>query len=834
MRLLYDRNKAAIIYKDREYSYKELLTGIKYYSTLLDIKKDSKVVVYVENRPEIIQSFFSIWEKQGIAIVLDAGYTPEQLLYVFNDAEPEYIYVTNKNYKNAVAAKEMYGKSLEVINIDDIAVPKEFQPDNYELNVDNVEDTAVILYTSGTTGNPKGVMLSYKNLLSNVNAIKAINLVDETDRVLAILPYHHVFPLNINLLMTMYFGTLVVILDELSSEALRHALREYKISVIIGVPRVWEMLHKAIMNKINSSWITKKIFKICQSINSKALSRLVFKKVYNELGGSLRVMASGGAKLDPEVSRDYLTLGLPMIEGYGLTETSPIIVFNKPTNVKAGTVGEIIPDVEVKIAEDGEILVKGANVMKGYYNNPTATKEVIDENGFFHTGDLGKFDGDHLVIVGRKKEMIVLSNGKNINPADIENEIMKGTDLIKEIAVMEYNNHLMAVVYPDFDLIKHRNITNIKESLKWEIIDKYNVTAPKYRKILEVKIVKNELPKTKLGKVRRFMLNDFLKGEVVEEGAEGTVENQQSKKEIEVPEELKEIYTTLKENIERNYDAQVTPDAHLELDLGLDSLDIVEILSFVESSYGVKIKEEEFTNIKNVLTLAEFIKNHGGTFSNVEIDWKSILNERIDIDLPKSAWVGKLIRIITMPIFSIYFSLKKESQDKISNEPAIYVGNHQSFLDALMFNQAIPMKMMNDTYYIATVVHFDTPLRRYLADRGNILIVDINKNLKETLQVSAEVLREGKNLVIFPEGARTRDGELQEFKKTFAILSKELNVPVVPFGIKGAYKAMPYGSKFPSMYPIKIKFFDKIYPENLTIEEIVEKSKEEIQSWLMR
>ena len=518
MRLLYDRNKAAIIYKDREYSYKELLTGIKYYSTLLDIKKDSKVVVYVENRPEIIQSFFSIWEKQGIAIVLDAGYTPEQLLYVFNDAEPEYIYVTNKNYKNAVAAKEMYGKSLEVINIDDIAVPKEFQPDNYELNVDNVEDTAVILYTSGTTGNPKGVMLSYKNLLSNVNAIKAINLVDETDRVLAILPYHHVFPLNINLLMTMYFGTLVVILDELSSEALRHALREYKISVIIGVPRVWEMLHKAIMNKINSSWITKKIFKICQSINSKALSRLVFKKVYNELGGSLRVMASGGAKLDPEVSRDYLTLGLPMIEGYGLTETSPIIAFNKPTNVKAGTVGEIIPDVEVKIAEDGEILVKGANVMKGYYNNPTATKEVIDENGFFHTGDLGKFDGDHLVIVGRKKEMIVLSNGKNINPADIENEIMKGTDLIKEIAVMEYNNHLMAVVYPDFDLIKHRNITNIKESLKWEIIDKYNVTAPKYRKILEVKIVKNELPKTKLGKVRRFMLNDFLKGEVVEEG----------------------------------------------------------------------------------------------------------------------------------------------------------------------------------------------------------------------------------------------------------------------------------------------------------------------------
>lgn len=217
MNFLHDRGKAAIIYKDREYSYKELITGIKYYSTLLKIKKDDKVVVYVENRPEIIEALFSIWDSKGIGVVLDAGYTAEQLLYVFEDAEPQYIYVTNKNYKNAIEAKEKYGKEIEVINIDEIVVPENFIPDNYEVNIDNTEDVALLLYTSGTTGSPKGVMLTYANLLSNINAIKAIELVDETDRILAILPYHHIFPLNINLLMTMYFGTLVVILDEMSS-----------------------------------------------------------------------------------------------------------------------------------------------------------------------------------------------------------------------------------------------------------------------------------------------------------------------------------------------------------------------------------------------------------------------------------------------------------------------------------------------------------------------------------------------------------------------------------------------------------------------------------------
>ncbi|MGY0394454.1 AMP-binding protein [Fusobacterium sp. SYSU M8A802] len=827
MKFIYDRNKTAVIFGEKEYSYRDIIRRIKYYSTMLNVT-EGRVVVTMENRPEMICSIFAVWDRDNTAVVLDSGYTGEQFAYAFSDSEPSYIFTSKKIYERVKEGVELSNREIEIITVDDIVVPEDFEPNSYEVDIADMEKIALLLYTSGTTGNPKGVMLTFNNIESNIKAVREIELVNDKDRVLAILPYHHILPLNLTMLMPMYFGTFLVILEELSSEALKTALKKHKISVIIGVPRVWEMLHKAIMGKINKSYVINKLFNLCKKVDSLALSKKVFKKVSDELGGSMRVLVSGGAKLDADISANFKALGLPIIEGYGLTETSPIIAFNRPNNNVIGSVGQLIPDIEVKIAEDEEILVKGANVMKGYYKNPKATSEAIDSDGWFHTGDLGKFEKDSLFIIGRKKEMIVLSNGKNINPGDIESSILKETDLVKEIAIMEYNNHLMAVVYPDFDLIKQRKIANIKETLKWEIIDKYNVTAPKYRKILEVKVVKEELPKTKLGKIRRFMLKDFLN-----KADENVKENKEIKKEsATIPEDISLQYGKLKKYIEESFNVEVEPQFHLELDLGLDSLDIVEILSFIESSFGVKINEEEFSNLKNILDIAKFIKEQGGEFHEENIDWKSILNQDIDLELPSSSFMTRFTKLILKPIFALYFRLRKLDTEKIGEAPSIYVGNHQSFLDALIFNQAMPNKKLKDTYFIAVATHFDTPMRRYLADKGNIIIIDINKNLKETLQISAKVLREGKNLVIFPEGARTRDGELQEFKKTFAILSKELNIPVIPFGIRGAYESMPYGSKMPKSSPIDIKFFDEIEPEELTVDEIVNDARKDINDWL--
>ncbi|MGL5124043.1 MAG: AMP-binding protein [Fusobacteriaceae bacterium] len=827
MNFLYNRDKIAVIYNDIEYSYKELINASKYYGSLLNISKDDRVVIFIENRPEFIYSIFGIWDKKGISVTLDATSDAEQIAYVLKDATPTHIITSQLNYDVALAAKKLSGSKIKIINVDNETIPKNFVSANSVIEGLEQEKTIAILYTSGTTGLPKGVMISFKNIMANLLALREINLVSEKDRVLGMLPFHHVLPLVGTIMLPLYFGGTLIILKELSSEAIKSTLAKYKITFVIGVPRVWEMFHKGIMGKINSSKLVERLFKICEKINNKNLNKIVFKKVQEAFGGNINILVSGGAKLDSQITKDFTTLGFTMMEGYGLTETSPIVSFNRVGSIKAGTVGTPIPRVEIKIADDGELLVRGENVMQGYYNNPKATSDVIDKEGWFYTGDLATYDGQYITITGRKKEMIVLSNGKNINPVDIEIELMRGSDLIKEVAVVEHNNHLLGLIYPDFDLAKERGVVNIKEELKWQIIDKYNVTAPKYRKILETKIVSLELPKTKLGKLQRFKLAELI----------GVIKPEEKRKEEKT---LKSDYIETKEYIKlREYlkkihtEANINPDSHMEIDIGMDSLDNVELLSYIEATFSVKMSEEDLSRIKRVREIADFIKEKGGEFKEGDIDWKKILDSPTNHPMPNSNCVGKILNLLFIkPFFSLYIKLNKTGEEKIPNESVIFVGNHQSMLDGFAFSQILSSKIKHKTYYLGISDHFNSKIKSYIANNSNIILVDMNKSIKETLKVIAKALNSGHNVVIFPEGARTRDGELQEFKKTFAIIAKELNIPVTVFGIKGAYSLMPFGKTKPSRGEMSVEILETIYPQKLTVEEIVKRSKNKIVEYL--
>ena len=818
MNFVKDYNKTAIIYDGNKISYREVIEKSKIFSKKVNIGVQDKVIIFMENRPELLYSFLGIWDRRGTCVCLDASFSGEELVYYLNDSDAKYIYTSKNNLEATKSAIALSGKEIEIVVVDEIEC-NSIEIDEYVLKAPEREDIALMLYTSGTTGNPKGVMLKFDNILVNIEGIDKYKMFLQEDIVLALLPMHHIFPLLGAGVVPLSEGATIIFLKELSSQAMLTAMQEHKVTMMIGVPRLWEMLHKKIMEKINSSKITKSVFKLAEKIDSISIRKRIFKKVHEGFGGGIRFFVSGGSKLDPQISKDFLTLGIQICEGYGMTETAPMIAFTPINEIVPGSAGKILPGVEVKISDDGEILAKGRNVMAGYYKRPEATAETIDKDGWIHTGDLGEMKDGYLYVTGRKKEMIVLSNGKNINPVEIEQWVMANTNLIQEIAIAEVDSVLTAIVYPNFQKIVDEKISNIKETLKWGVIDKYNRKAPNYRKILDIRIVQEELPKTKLGKIRRFMLNSII--------------NKKEEENITIEEPNYVEYKELKTYLEKIKNKKITPMAHLELELGLDSLDMVELLTYLETNYGIKSEESIIVNNATVEKLAFYIKENRGTGNFEELNWKEYLNKAGKINLPASSIAIHIIKAILWLPLTIYVRVKKYGVENIPNDrPVIFAGNHQSFLDAFVFGYATPFKNLMNSYSLAKIKHFNKGHMKFLANHSNVILVDINKNLGEVLQTMAKVLKDGKNIVIFPEGARSRDGKMLEFKKSFAILAKELNVDILPFGIKGAYEAFPSNSKFPKPAKVEIKFFPPISPKDKSYDEIVDETREVLVNWV--
>ncbi len=804
-------NQARLVYKNRHINSKEIQENIDYFSTF--IKENSKVSIFSKNRPEWIYAFFATWKKGGINIPIDFMSSAEEVSYILSDSKSDFVFTSEENLKTLKKALENLDYRPEIIVFEYM---KEGRYDSKEVDKER-DDIAVILYTSGTTGKPKGVMLSYENLLSNIEGLDDRKIATSKDSTMAILPFHHSYPLMVSMLYPLHIGAKIAFIETLSSSEILNTLKKEKISVLIGVPRLYELFHRKIFEKINENPFAKLLFKFVKKINNQRISRKIFKKVHDEFGGNIKFFVSGGAKLDIDIAKDLWALGFKIIEGYGLTETSPIVSFNPKERIKLGSVGTPIKGVEIKI-EDGEVLVKGKNVFKGYLNKPEKTKEVF-KNGWFLTGDLGYIDEErYLFITGRKKEIIVLPNGKNINPEEVENRIKKISDIVKEVAVVSKNNQLFLIVYPDFEKVREKGIVNIEETIKWQVVDKYNLTVPHYEKIYGFKIVKRELPKTRLGKIKRFMLDEFLK------------EEEKEKKIIKEPEFAE--YKVIKEYLEKVVKRKVYPDDHIEIDLGLDSLEKIEFLAFLEDSFGIDISEEELAKYQTVLDIANLVKERKKKVEVEEVNWKKVLEKEIKVDISETGIPLMILKYILKPLFKLYFRLDVKGTENIKEKNAIFISNHQSFLDGFLIISTLPNTVLKNIYFLAEESFFDSNFKKFIGKIFHVIPVNINRNLKETLQKTAFILKNGKSVLIFPEGARTRDGNLLEFKKAFAILSKELNKPVQPIVIKGAFESFPIGSVFPKPKKITVEYLEPVYPDSKDVDKIVNLSRKIIEKKL--
>jgi long-chain acyl-CoA synthetase len=828
---LKDQHKTAMIHDDTLISYRELIDRVKALASVLDIRRGDRAALFFENSPLWVYAFYSVWLKKAINVPIDYSLKPQELAAILNDAEARVVLCTAKECMVVEQTLPLLKKTPRIVYVDELPLDKKYRVGSGDLELERqtLDLTAVIMYTSGTTGAAKGVMLSYQNLLASIEGVYRLRMLTEEDTIIALLPFYHIFPLQGSVLAALYVGATIVFIGSLKKEEIFRVLQKYTITLFLGVPRLYRLFHDGIMEKVRSNPLAYLLFLLARAVRNIHFSRRLFRKIHEAFGGHIHSYLVGGARLDPDMAKNLWALGFRLVEGYGTTETAPLIAFNPGHKIKLGSVGLPMHGTQVKI-EDGEVVVKGKNVMKGYYKKPKETAAVI-KNGWFHTGDLGYFDKDgYLYLTGRKDEMIVLSSGKNINPEEVEDKLKGLSPLIREVGVVAVQDRLMAVVYPNLELRAAENLHAFLQKIKTAIIDTYNRMTAEYKKIMKVFFTEEELPKTRLGKLRRFLLHTVLKDSkehIMDQRADDSPE-----------------YVSLKRFIKRIKNQEISPDMHLELDLGLDSLDKVMLLGHIEKSFGIILSYQELMRYSTVQKLVEVLKTgpdnkrykgrksktnlkRGAAAKQVQngmhgIEWKHILT---DTSVPFSQRRAFIFRAVPLASFILkyYFHFEYRGLEHLRQGPFIIAANHQSYLDVLMLAVSLPRSILYNTFFWVKASRYVSRITELLSGRRNIILLNKRRGLKQALTQTGSILRSGKNLAIFPEGIRTRDGNMLPFKKAFAIVSKELNVPIIPAHIDGAYQALPYKKAFPLRKKITLQYCKPIYPQHFTYQEIKEK-----------
>lgn len=531
----------------KKVTYKEFCYEINSLGTaLIEMGlKGKRIAVIGENRYEWELSYLAVVTGTGTIVPLDKALPENEIESLIIRSEVEAIIYSEKydecmakiqkqgntklkyfismdlekNDFNKYSLKEITKKGKELLD----GGNKEF----LEAKINN-EEMSIMLFTSGTTNQSKAVMLSHKNICTNVKDIRNVFELDETDRLLSFLPLHHTFECTVGFLYPLSIGGCIIF-----SKGVRHIadeLKNFKITAMICVPVVFEKMYDKLMKTIEDKGkmpTVKKGIKLSNCLLKVGIDirKKLFKEIHDNLGGCLRVMVAGGAALSPEKEKGFWDLGFNVLQGYGLTETSPVIAAELTKQKRLGSIGKKFPSVEVKIDNPdksgvGELLAKGDSVMIGYYNNEEANEEVFTEDGWFRTGDLARIDKNgYLYISGRKKFVIVLKNGKNIYPEEIES-LLEKSELVKECMVFgmparDGDVTLSVKICYDKDYVKKQfgdiTIDDLKEKI-WNWVKEVNKTMPKYKYVKKLILTDEELVKTTTLKIKRNVeMNKIMK-----------------------------------------------------------------------------------------------------------------------------------------------------------------------------------------------------------------------------------------------------------------------------------------------------------------------------------
>jgi long-chain acyl-CoA synthetase len=830
-------------------------------------ERGARVAILADNHPRWVATYLGIIAAGCAAVPLDTALDANQIAKLLKDSGSSLLFCDRKHqglvrevslpviledgdvasYVYTDLPRERVETLLATSSTTDLDSIFAAGPGAFSPAPSGPDDLASLLYTSGTTADPKGVMLTHSNLLGEVDAVFGWAQIGPDDALLGVLPLFHVLSQMANLLLPLVKGSRVVYLETLNTTELLRALRERKITALAVVPQFFYLIHERIFKEISQRGrLAQMVVSTLMSITrfSRSLGwnsgRIFFRKIHQLFGDNMRYLVTGGSRFDPQIARDFYALGIDVLQAYGLTETAGGAFATPPANNVIGSVGPPLRGVQSKILDPqpqegvpqpvGEIAIRGPLVMKGYWNRPEATAAALSD-GWLHTGDLGYFDaGGNLFITGRRKEIIVLSNGKNIYPEEVESHYLKSA-YIKEICILGLEDRpgdpaserLHGVLVPNFGVLRQRKIVNAKEVIRFDI-EGLSAQLPSTKRIGSYEIWQENLPRTTTRKLKRFEIErrvkeSRLKGAVrTDVAGEKTLSDEDSAW-LEEPETQRAL-TVIREA--SRIKESIHPSDNLELDLGLDSMQRVELLVTLEQTLGGKVDESHLAEVYNVRELVDLVRKSATAAPPApSAGWQRVLQEKpADPDvlalarpqrIAETFWYV-LTRMVAMFAYD-RFNLRVSGLEKLPpSGPFLICSNHQSYIDGVIMSSVLPWPKFRDIFFVGTSEHFGSGLMRVLARWLRIMLVDPDANLIPAMRAASFGLRHGRVLILYPEGERSIDGTPKTFKKGAAILSIHNQVPIVPVAVEGFHEAWPRGKRFQKFAPLQIRFGDPILP----------------------
>lgn len=825
------------------------------------ISKGDVVALLAENRFEWIAVALAVIRVGALILPIDSQTSDANLTHILTDSGVRLLF-TNGDHLARLRQLEL-AQPPHLIVIDDPEPASGWQrlmsAETLPMPACRPEDNAVLFYTSGTTGRPKGVPLTHRNLMFEIRSIVAANLINEHDRLLLPLPLHHVYPFVMSMLAPIGARLPVILPKGMTGPDILRAIQMGGVTTVVGVPRLFRALYSGIQGQVEQRGVIgKAVFQAGLALSRLAkrrfglsIGKALLRPLHRKFGESLRLMASGGSALDPELAANLEALGWQVGSGYGLTETSPLITLKLPDVGPANSVGQPLPGIEVRIrpldavsgdqaadagsAAPGEVQIRGPNVFNGYWQLEEKTRESFTEDGWFRTGDLGYLDEQgYLFLQGRASTLIVTESGKNVQPDELE-EHYALHPLIAEIGVLEDNGRLVALIIPDAHAIKS-SARDEDEAIR-EAVAEQGRKLPSYQRLADFSVIREALPRTRLGKIQRHL----LKAQYQQHAQQGTSTGHRVG--LLPVEEMSDQDHALLDNsharrvwewLGRRYpDHRITPDTRVLLDLRIDSLELLNLTMDIAQLTGVELEEQSLGRVETVRDLLHEVSTATG--SGRALDPARIVHHPEDYLSaeqsrylkpfnPVEAIIAFVGRGLAWLVMKTYFRLTVTGRDHLPSQGAfILTPNHASFLDPIALFAATPLPVLRQTYFAGwTGIMFRNALMRFGGRIGKTVPIDPNHAAASSLALGAIVLKQGNSLIWFPEGERSSSGELMPFKPGIGLLLKHQPVTVVPVGIFGAEHAMPVGQRFPRPRAISVTF-----GEPVTVAELLDRESEE-------